>query len=122
MVQYHELLSKTTKTVHLDEIATIESGKRPLIKTNVASGGCETPIIGASTIMGFTNTYLYDESILIIGRVGTHGIVQISKGKSFPSENTLIISQNIARLYAIFFYVFSAQFVRISSEFFANSD
>ena len=91
MVQYHELLSKTTQKVHLDEIATIESGKRPLIKTNVASGGCETPIIGASTIMGFTNTYLYDEPILIIGRVGTHGIVQISKGKSFLSENTLII-------------------------------
>ena len=91
MVQYHELLAKATQTVHLDEIATIESGKRPLIKMNVASGGCETPIIGASTIMGFTNTYLYDEPILIIGRVGTHGIVQISKGKSFPSDNTLII-------------------------------
>ena len=91
MAQYHELLAKATKTVHLDEIATIESGKRPPIKMNVASGGCETPIIGASTIMGFTNTYLYDEPILIIGRVGTHGIVQISKGKSFPSDNTLII-------------------------------
>lgn len=91
MAQYHELLAKATQTVHLDEIATIESGKRPPIKMNVASGGCETPIIGASTIMGFTNTYLYDEPILIIGRVGTHGIVQISKGKSFPSDNTLII-------------------------------
>ena len=34
------------------------------------------PIIGASKIMGYTNDYLYNEKIIIIGRVGTHGVIK----------------------------------------------
>ena len=41
--------------------------------------------------MGYTKEYLYDEDILIIGRVGTHGVVQRVNYPCFPSDNTFVI-------------------------------
>jgi len=41
--------------------------------------------------MGYVSETLHVKPILIIGRVGTHGIIQRIKGKSWPSDNTLVI-------------------------------
>ena len=41
--------------------------------------------------MGYVKESLCDERVLIIGRVGTHGVVQRITPPSFPSDNTLII-------------------------------
>ena len=49
------------------------------------------PIIGASKIMGYTNDYLYNEKIIIIGRVGTHGVIQRFSTRTWPSDNTFVI-------------------------------
>ena len=75
----------------LSEIATVESGKRPMIKQVDTNKEFNIPIIGASSIMGYTNDYLYNEPIIVIGRVGTHGVVQAISEKSWPSDNTLVI-------------------------------
>lgn len=75
----------------LGEIVTIESGKRPGEKSDIKTDDFSVPLIGASSVMGFVKDALYDGPILIIGRVGTHGIVQRVSWPSFPSDNTLVI-------------------------------
>lgn len=75
----------------LADLISITSGKRPVNKTSEKSTQSMYPIIGASSIMGYTTNYLYDESILIIGRVGTLGVVQKLVDRCWPSDNTLVI-------------------------------
>ncbi len=75
----------------LEKIVTIESGKRPGEKSEIKALDFTVPLIGASSVMGYVKDALYKESILIIGRVGTHGIVQRVSWPSFPSDNTLVI-------------------------------
>lgn len=73
------------------EIANISSGKRPSKKSVLKSEECMFPLIGASCVMGFTCSYLYDTPIIVTGRVGTHGIIQYFDEKCWPSDNTLVI-------------------------------
>lgn len=72
----------------------VTTGKRPNIKSVNKTEEFKYPIYGASSIMGYVDEYLFDEDIFIIGRVGTHGIVQRVNCKSFPSDNTLVIKSN----------------------------
>ena len=75
------------------EIMTISSGKRPLQKGKYSDLN-NIPLVGASEIMGYTNDYLFDEDIIVIGRVGTHGVVQRLHNACWPSDNTLVIKSN----------------------------
>lgn len=86
----------------LGEIITIESGKRPGEKSETKTQDFIVPLIGASSVMGFVKNALYNEPILIIGRVGTHGIVQRVLWPSFPSDNTLVIGRNFLNLFIKF--------------------
>jgi type I restriction enzyme S subunit len=81
----------TWKKGCIGDIAEITSGKRPLMKLDKCDNICTIPLVGASSIMGYTNTILYDEKILVTGRVGTHGIIQRFSEKCWPSDNTLVI-------------------------------
>lgn len=90
-VEYKKLIANLPKSNALFSIASVESGKRPIVKNDTKDNTYTIPIIGASSIMGFTSNYLYDEPILVIGRVGTHGIVQPIFYRSWPSDNTLVI-------------------------------
>lgn len=81
----------TWKNCKLEDIAKISSGKRPSDNGTKFVFHKSYPIVGASSIMGYTSNFLYDEPILVIGRVGTHGIVQRWKEKCWPSDNTLVI-------------------------------
>ena len=91
---YHKLLLHSKNIGKLSDIAYIDSGKRPPTKESLPIDGNNIPIVGASSIMGYTNTYLYNEPILVIGRVGTHGIIQPIHDKSYPSDNTLVIKSD----------------------------
>ncbi|MDR0409712.1 MAG: restriction endonuclease subunit S [Spirochaetaceae bacterium] len=88
----------------LGEIADITSGKRPSYQRAAASDEAKIPLIGASSIMGYTNNILYNGRILITGRVGTHGIIQRYARPCWPSDNTLVIKSN--------FYEFTYQQLR----------
>lgn len=76
---------------NLGRIIEITSGKRPTEKSESKSDEFCVPLYGASSIVGYVKESLCDEQILIIGRVGTHGVVQRIKPPAFPSDNTLII-------------------------------
>ena len=75
----------------LGNIASITSGKRPLKKEDTHIKEMRIPVVGASNVMGYTNKALYNEKILITGRVGTHGIIQRFNTPCWPSDNTLVI-------------------------------
>lgn len=75
----------------LGEITTITSGKRPPLKQPTATTEVSIPLVGAASIMGFTNAVLYNEPILVTGRVGTHGVVQRFQSPCWTSDNTLVI-------------------------------
>jgi type I restriction enzyme S subunit len=75
----------------LGDIIEISSGKRPKDKSDYHLEQYKIPIIGASKIMGFTKEYLYREPVLVIGRVGTHGVIQRFNEAIWPSDNTLVI-------------------------------
>ena len=78
----------------LSEIAAITSGKRPPIKQSTATDDVMIPLVGAASIMGFTNAVLYNEPILVTGRVGTHGVVQRFQSPCWTSDNTLVIKSD----------------------------
>jgi type I restriction enzyme S subunit len=78
----------------LGDLARITSGKRPPFRQATSSAEVNIPLIGASSIMGFTNITLYDERILITGRVGTHGVIQRYSRPCWASDNTLVIKSD----------------------------
>jgi type I restriction enzyme S subunit len=75
----------------LNELADITTGKRPSESIEVRDSSFNIPLIGASKIMGFVKTPIFSTPVLIIGRVGTHGVVQRFVTPTFPSDNTLVI-------------------------------
>lgn len=77
--------------IELGEIMEIISGKRPGEKSDLNTSKFTIPIYGASGIMGYTDDYLFNEKIIVIGRVGTHGVIQRINSKSFPSDNSFVL-------------------------------
>ena len=76
----------------LGTISEITSGKRPPMKQAEKTPTVNIPLVGAASVMGFTNAALYNEKILVTGRVGTHGVVQRFTSKCWASDNTLVIT------------------------------
>lgn len=90
-LMFDRLIENRTETVPFSTYAKISSGKRPPIKSPNYTDECVFPLFGATSQMGYTSEYLTDEKLLVIGRVGTHGVVQRVNGKAWPSDNTLVI-------------------------------
>lgn len=78
------------KITTLEEITDINNGKSSKNKED-KDNKFIYPIVGASGIIGYSDEYLIDGKTLIIGRVGTLGIVQRFDGKIWPSDNSLYI-------------------------------
>lgn len=77
----------------LGEIFKLSSGSF-LSQKNIVEG--EYPVYGGNGIAGYHNDYLFNESKLIIGRVGAKcGCVHISKGKSWITDNALYINKKL---------------------------
>lgn len=90
------------KVGKLSDIAEITSGKRPPMKQSDYSKDVSIPLVGAASVMGYTNQVLYNEPILITGRVGTHGVIQRFSTECWPSDNTLVVkSQYYEYVYQI---------------------
>ena len=60
-------------------------------KTDIAT----IPLVGASSVMGFTSEANHTDKILVTGRVGTHGIVQRLNTPCWTSDNTLVITSDL---------------------------
>jgi len=73
----------------LSDFADVVTGKGST-KSLLTEGG-QYPLYGANGIMGTSDSYLFDENLIITGRVGTLGTVRISSGKLWASDNVLVI-------------------------------
>jgi len=76
--------------VKLDSLINISSGKG-LKKEHLSENGAY-PVLGANGVIGRTNEFLFNESLLFTGRVGTLGnIFRVENEKVWLSDNTLVI-------------------------------
>lgn len=85
-------------------IADIASGKRPPVKSEVCNQETPISIVGAASVMGFTSESNHTNKILVIGRVGTHGVIQRFNTPCWTSDNTLVITST--------YYEFTNQILR----------
>ena len=76
----------------LGDIADITSGKRPPMRSDNMTDEAKIPLVGAASIMGYTNEVNHTDKILVTGRVGTHGVVQRFNYPCWTSDNTLVIT------------------------------
>lgn len=82
----------TWSLVTLSDIAEVNSGKRPPMKSAQQTDEAQIPLIGAASVMGFTSKANHSEKILVTGRVGTHGVIQRFNSPCWTSDNTLVIT------------------------------
>ena len=78
----------------LADIATVSSGKRPPMKSSGRTDSTCIPIVGAASVMGYTSEANHTDKILVIGRVGTHGVIQRFDSPCWASDNTLVITSD----------------------------
>ena len=71
-----------------EDISNVVTGKG-IKKENLKNNGAYQ-VLGANGEIGKTDEYLFNESLIVTGRVGTLGTVYISKGKVWISDNVLI--------------------------------
>lgn len=83
---YKKIIKGQLANGKISDIASVESGKRP---DSMDTGNI--PLLGAGGVMDYIADYNYNKPSLIIGRVGTHGVVQRCD-KFWASDNTLVIS------------------------------
>lgn len=72
-------------------ICEIKSGKSQQDRVDFQDKKYLYPVFGAAQIIGYSSSFLYDEEILITGRVGTHGVIQRVNEKVWPSDNALVL-------------------------------
>lgn len=97
-----ENLPSGWKTSSLGDLIEISSGKNITEKKDFKDFEFKFPVFGAGGIIGYSNKFLFNERLLSIGRVGTHGVVQRINVPCWPSDNTLIIkSLNFEYVYQL---------------------
>jgi type I restriction enzyme S subunit len=79
------------RDAELSEIATVTSGKRPPPRYDHRSPNSPVPLYGGGGPMGFVPSPLFEQPLLLTGRVGTLGLIFRTAEPSWPSDNTLVI-------------------------------
>ncbi len=95
-------MPKGWKIGRIKDVAKVKSGKRPIERSELKTETFSVELIGASSVMGYTKDYLFSENLVIIGRVGTHGVIQRTFRPSWPSDNTLVfITRNLEYIFQV---------------------
>lgn len=81
-----------------DDIAHISSGKSLNDKEDTPNKEYIYPVAGASGIIGYAKEYNYDKPFLTTGRVGTIGVANKYKCKTWAADNVLVIQSEYYEL------------------------
>lgn len=76
------------------DLADVTSGKRPEKRFSHPSPDGSVPVWGGNGPMAFVPEALFNEPLLLTGRVGTLGSVFRITGPCWPSDNTLVVRAN----------------------------
>jgi type I restriction enzyme S subunit len=82
-------------------IANVTSGKRPPRKLDIG----DYQIFGGGGPMGFADSFLFNQNIIITGRVGTLGKVFRIFYPVWPSDNTLVLFPKVDIYYELLFHL-----------------
>lgn len=96
-------IPKGWKVGCVGEIAQVSSGKRPAVRYSERSDEASVPLWGGNGPMAFVHKPLYEEPILLTGRVGTLGSVFRITDPCWPSDNTLILRTNESSVFQFLF-------------------
>ena len=91
-IRYDGAKPETWSFATLSDIAEVNSGKRPPVKSSIKTDDIQIPLVGAASVMGFTSEANHMDKILVTGRVGTHGVIQRFNTPCWTSDNTLVIT------------------------------
>lgn len=78
----------------LGEIANVSSGNTCFNKMNKKEPPYIYPIAGASSIIGYSSSFNSEEQVLTTGRVGTLGVINKYRGKTYMADNVLVIKSH----------------------------
>jgi len=81
--------AKKWERKRLGEVCEFGSGKF-IQKEKVKNKGAY-PVYGANGIIGFTEEKLFDKEMIVIGRVGSCGVVNNTLGPAWITDNTIIL-------------------------------
>jgi type I restriction enzyme S subunit len=99
---FKKIIENKTTPSELGTLATISSGKG--LKRNEFKENGVFPVVGANGEIGRTDKYFIDEKVILTGRVGTLGKINIYEEKIWISDNVLIIKPNSQKhFYPIYF-------------------
>ena len=93
------------KMTTIGDHAIVTSGKRPNKREATCSDEFPIPLYGGAGPMAYADISLYEEPIIITGRVGTLGIVHRVTFSVWPSDNTLVIIPKLNYLPLLFHYI-----------------
>ena len=82
------MIPKGWKIGKLEDLVKISSGKG-LQKNDFTETGY--PVLGANGSIGYTDKYLFEEEVILTGRVGTLGTFQLVNEQVWISDNVLIM-------------------------------
>ena len=82
------------KVGKFSDVTDVLTGKGST-KSQLSESGI-VPLYGANGIMGTSEDYLYNEPLVITGRVGTLGMVRAVTGRAWFSDNVLIMKPKIS--------------------------
>jgi len=85
------------------ELVEVTTGKG-LRREEFTENG-EFPVIGANGELGRTNNFLFNEDLILTGRVGTLGTIHIIREKAWISDNVLISKTRSKDLFYYSYYV-----------------
>lgn len=88
----------------LDDIAEVTSGKRPENRSDNRDDVSSIPLFGGGGPMAYVQKSLYEQPIILTGRVGTLGVVFRIACPCWPSDNTLVILPRKAQWYDFIYH------------------
>jgi type I restriction enzyme S subunit len=79
------------KVQTLSDLSEISSGKRPSERSSELTAEMPIQLFGGGGVMAYVKAPLYQEPILLTGRVGTLGLVFRISSPCWASDNTLVV-------------------------------
>lgn len=88
----------------ISDLSTVSSGNRTEKKSDSKISTAQYPVYGGGGVLGYCSNFLYEQPILITGRVGTLGNIYRVYDNCWPSDNSLVIIPLIEDYYEYLYF------------------
>jgi len=110
---FTEEAQKDWDIMKISDFADVTTGKG--LRREFFDDDGQYPVLGANGEIGRTNSYLYNERLIVTGRVGTHGKIFLINDKVWISDNVLIIKPKQPHyIYGLYFWLKNLDFASLN--------